>query len=124
MQKIIEALSNLRVGIVIKEYNLQKQISKILKDAGIVFKREHKLGPRNRVDFLTTEGIAIEVKKGKPNKKQVIKQLERYTNFDEVKAVILVVETSLKIPKIINEKDCISFGLNKLWGIALWYRTT
>lgn len=100
------------------EYELQHKIAEQLIKAGIPFKKEYVLGPRNRVDFMI-DGCIIEVKKGKPNKQQVIRQLERYTGFSEVTSVILVVETSLDIPREVNSKKCFSFGLNKLWGIAL-----
>lgn len=119
LTSIVEILSKLRINVVDEEYELQKDIDQLLTVAGIDFKKEYVLGPRNRVDFLTMDGIAIEVKKGKPNKQRVIQQLERYTKFEEVTAVILVVETSLYIPKELNGKPCLSFGLNKLWGIAL-----
>jgi len=120
MQKIIEALSSLRINPVNEEFDLQKEIAFVLEKSGINFESECYLGSRNRVDFLTfKDNIAIEVKKGKPNKATVIAQLQRYAAFPRVKGIILVVEKNLDIPKMINGKPCVSFGLNKLWGIAL-----
>lgn len=119
MTQVLKALSNLRINPITEEFDLQNKIAATLASAGISFIREYQLGPKNRVDFLTGDGIAIEVKKGKPNKRQVNKQLERYTAFEEVEGIILVVEKNLDTPKEINGKPCISFGLNKLWGIAL-----
>lgn len=112
-------MKHLRINPVDEEFNLQNEIKQQLDLAGIKYKKEYILGPRNRVDFLVDGGIAIEVKKGKPNKKQVIEQLKRYAGFQEVRGIIVVVEKNLDIPKRINDKPCISFGLNKLWGIAL-----
>lgn len=119
MEHIIKALSQIRINPVSDEYVLQAVIASELCLSKIKFKREYKLGSRNRVDFITGDGFVIEVKKGKPNKTQVIKQLHRYAAFDKVKGIILVVEKNLDVPKEINGKPCISFGLNKLWGIAL-----
>jgi hypothetical protein len=119
MTEVLKALSKLRINPVMDEYELQNKIAVVLAAEGISFVREYKLGPRSRVDFLTGDGIAIEVKKGKPNKSQVINQLEKYAAFDDVSEIILVVEKNLDIPREINGKPCISFGLNKLWGIAL-----
>ena len=120
MQEILKTLSRLRINPVNEEYDLQHEINTVLVLAGINHWKEYPLGPRNRVDFLTyNKGIVIEVKKGKPNKAQVIRQLERYASFDKVKGIILVVEKNLDIPREINGKPCVSFGLNKLWGIAL-----
>jgi len=118
MRQIIEALNKLRVNPVNEEFDLQREIAKIFDESDIKYQKEYVLGPRNRVDFLVN-GIVIEAKKGKPNKVQVIAQLQRYAAFLEVKGIILVVEKNLDIPKEINGKPCKSFGLNKLWGIAL-----
>lgn len=119
VQKIIDVLKNLRVSIVEEELDLQQQIATELQKAGVEFKREYRIGRRNRVDFMVAGGIVLEVKKGKPYIGNVLGQLERYAAFPEVKAIILVVERNLDLPKTINSKPCISFGLNKLWGIAL-----
>jgi len=101
------------------EYQLQKAIAEVLAKNGISFTKEYKLGPRNRVDFMVSGGICIEVKKGKPYSAQVMKQLERYAASKEVSVIILVIEWNMDLPREINGKPCISFGLNKLWGIAI-----
>ncbi|OPX46371.1 hypothetical protein CLHUN_01870 [Ruminiclostridium hungatei] len=120
MQQIIDVLKTLRINPINEEFDLQAEIEKLLIAAGITHERECYLGRGNRVDFLTSnDGIAIEVKKGKPNKMQAISQLRRYSEFDRVKGIILVIEKNMDIPKILNGKPCVSLGLNKLWGIAL-----
>ncbi|MHB1420744.1 MAG: hypothetical protein ACYCX4_14385 [Bacillota bacterium] len=119
MQRIINALSQLRIPVVLEEYDLQKMVAEELSKAQIGFDKEYRLGPRNRIDFLTDDGIGIEIKKGKPNKTQVTKQLKRYAASKEIKAIICVVERNLDLPKTIQGKRCMSFGLNKQWGIAL-----
>jgi hypothetical protein len=120
IQEIITILKGLRVNLVTEEWDLQRQIFIELQlDDRFTFEREYKLGSRSRVDFMITGGVIIEVKKGKPNKAEVIKQLTRYAAYPEVTAIILVVETSLTIPRELLGKPCVSFGLNKLWGIAL-----
>ena len=119
LNKTLNALQSIRVNLVKDEFILQAIIAKALDKAGISYDKEHKLAPRNRIDFLIEGGIGIEVKKGKPYTRQVINQLERYTAFPEITAIILVVERNLDVPKEINGKQCCSFGLNKLWGIAL-----
>lgn len=118
VQSVINALKPLRIGVITEEYDLQTAIAAALDVANIQYIRECKLGPRNRVDFFI-DGIVIEVKKSKPNSRHVIEQLERYASFKQVTAIILVIEKNLDIPKTINGKPCVSFGLNKQWGIAL-----
>lgn len=118
MEQIISALKRIRTQIVIDEYKLHQLIAKELSSAGIPFKHEVPLAPRNRIDFLTANGIGIEAKKGKPNEQQVLKQLERYSSFEQVKGLILVIERYMDLPEQINGKPVCSVGLRKLWGIA------
>ncbi len=121
MENVISALKTLRVGVISDEYILQQKIAEVLLSKNIPFEKEYVLGPRNRVDFLTSEGVAIEVKKGKPNHTSLILQVNRYADFDEVKSVIIVIETSIRDPihKTYNGKPCSVIGLRKLWGIAI-----
>jgi CRISPR/Cas system-associated exonuclease Cas4 (RecB family) len=118
MLKIANILKEIRIGVVDEEFDLQKSIANMLDKHDIRYKKEYWLGPWNRVDFIV-DGVVIEVKKGKPNKRKVISQLERYAAFEEVAGVILVIEKNMDVPKRINLKPCVSIGLNKLWGIAL-----
>lgn len=119
--KVLSAINTLRVGKIIEEYDLQDKIAKAFDSAGIEYQKEYRLGAGNRVDFLTGDGIAIEVKKGKPNRERLVYQINRYAEFEEVKAIIIVVETSIRFPisRTYNGKPCFVIGLQKLWGIAL-----
>lgn len=119
IEDITRVLSSIRTPVIDDEYKLQTIISGCLEDAGIPFEREYRLGPRNRIDFLLPAGIGIEVKKGKPARTLVVKQLERYTRFDRIQSIIFVIERSLDIPGELNGKRCICFPLNRLWGVAL-----
>jgi len=116
---VIRALSSIRTSVVEDEYKLHDTLAKHLAAAGIPFEREYRLGPRNRIDFYIPGGTGIEVKKGKPAKAQVIDQLDRYTRFEKLTAIIFVIERSMDIPAELNGKTCICFPLNKLWGVAL-----
>ena len=121
LERTIQALNTLRVTRMADEFVLQSKIRQCLNEHGIAFQKEFHLGTRNRVDFLVQGGVAIEVKQGlaKPNQTKVVKQLTRYAGFEEVQAIILVVDRNLHLPDEINGKRCISFGLHKRWGIAL-----
>lgn len=116
--EVLAVLRKLRVNYIREEYELQNEIAKLLEDHNVPFIKEYKLGPRNRVDFYIN-GIVLEIKKAKPNRERVIRQLMRYAEYEEVTGLILVIERSMDIPDEINSKKCISFGLNKQWGIAL-----
>jgi hypothetical protein len=120
---VLQALRKIRINVIYEEFRLQEMIAEKLTEASLEFKKEYKLAARNRIDFLVDGGIGIEVKKGRPNRTQVLKQLERYAAFEEISAVILVVERNVYIPDIVNSKRCILFGLNRLWGVALRRKT-
>ena len=121
LNKTIKALSELRCAPMVNEYVLQGKIADALASAGVGYRKEHSLGKGMRVDFLTDAGIVIEVKKGKPIRNQVIRQIDKYAQCHEVHGVLIVVETGLRNQTEITEngKPCRIFGLSKQWGIAL-----
>lgn len=116
--QVVAAIQTIRIQPACDEFSIHTAIKEALIKCGIGFDHEYKLAPRNRIDFLTHSGIGIEVKKGKPNELQVENQLARYSLFDEVKAIILVIERYQDVPEEMNGKPCRSIGLRRLWGIA------
>ncbi len=76
IETVLETLLPLRIGHVSEEYQLHDAVAKRLAGAGLFFYKEHRLGPRNRIDFLVG-GIGVECKKGRPNWQQVTNQLHR-----------------------------------------------
>lgn len=118
IDRLTRALSGLRIPLIVNEYQLHEHIAAALSDGGFVIQHEAPLAPRCRIDFLV-EGIGIEVKRGKPQRAALIRQCSRYLASDKIDALILVLDTSASLPREINGKPLITFGLNKLWGIAL-----
>ncbi|WP_315373107.1 hypothetical protein [Paenibacillus xylanexedens] len=118
MDQVISALRKIRCHVILDEYKLHKMIAGVLEEEGISYLHEVTLASRNRIDFIAGNGIGIEAKKGKPNERQVLKQLERYAEFEKVKGLILVIERYMDLPETINGKPVVSIGLRKLWGIS------
>lgn len=121
LQKLNElkrALSSLRIPLIVNEYQLHDYIAAALRDGGFDMQHEAILGPRCRIDFLV-DGVGIEVKRGKPQKSALIRQCARYLQSDKLEALILVLDTSVSLPGEIAGKPLLTFGLNRLWGIAL-----
>lgn len=117
---VIEAMRNLHLHPQSLEVSIQDRIAESLTARGIEFQREYRLGPRNRVDFLCPDGIAIEVKKGKPGSSALTAQAERYAAFDAVSSIILVVERCVFDPPVeANGKPVYYIALSRNWGIAL-----
>lgn len=118
--EILTALRSLRVQPVDYEHQLVQQIAEVLAGREISFRREVKLGPRQRIDFIAGNDIGIEVKKGKPNSKRVAEQIERYCSSPAIAELILVVERNVfaHITES-NGKKVHYVALNRLHGLAI-----
>lgn len=92
---------------------VQAQLEQHLKQAGFVFEREYRLDARNIPDFFM-DGIAIELKL-KGNAKSIYKQIERYSLFSKINALILVSNRSMGFPKEVNGKPIYVVNLGKAW---------
>ena len=97
---------------------MHARIAAGLEAAGIVCAHEVKLAPRCRIDFLA-DGIGIEVKRGKPSRRALLRQLGRYAGCESVRALILVAERGANLPVRVGGKPCYCLSMNRLWGIAL-----
>jgi hypothetical protein len=116
----MRALGNLRLYSTASENEIHRAIAEKLRAAGIAFKHEARLGKRDRVDFMCAGGIAVEVKRGKPNTYSVDAQIERYCASDEVTALVLVTERGLcRTTDEANGKPVRVVTLSTNWGIAL-----
>lgn len=71
------------------ETDLQEAVASVLREAGVPFDREYRLGPRDRVDFLIDGSVAVELKID-GSFSEVLRQLHRYSEHDTVKALVLV----------------------------------
>jgi hypothetical protein len=71
------------------EYDLQAGIAQLLTEQGVQFQREVSVAKTERLDFLTAEGIAIEVKVDGALS-SVTRQLFRYAAKPEIRELILV----------------------------------
>lgn len=122
LDDVVRALRTLRFVAAPSEREIQRAVARALVAANIPFKWEHRLGPRNVIDFLVTDaGIGIEVKKGKPGStRRVMEQVERYAKFGEIRAMVVVVEGKLHWhPDLVEGKPLVYLPLAKLWGVAL-----
>lgn len=113
-------MKTIKTGIVSLESDVVFLIEEKLTEAKIRYSKEVVIAKRCRVDFLTEDGIAIEVKKGKPNSNSVSRQIQRYAESEKVNAVILVSERGLfNHLTEANGKPVGYISLSLNWGIAL-----
>lgn len=81
----------------------QEDAERFFRDRGIQFKREHVLGPGERVDFLLFGKIAVELKV-RCSPRIIMRQLQRYAAHDTVKSIILISASAVSMPDSMNGK--------------------
>lgn len=118
IEKIAAALKSVRVGASPEEYDIHSLVKSALENADIPCEHEYKLGARARIDFMCG-GVGIEIKKSKPDRRKLIKQLERYAASEEITGMIVVLPRDMDLPDIILGKRVARVSLNRLWGVAL-----
>ena len=118
MEQVYRALTVLRVPLQRGEYDLHRLVGETLAAAGIAAEHEKKLAPRCRIDFLCG-GVGVEIKKGRPNARELLKQVERYLACDELREIIVVTQKDTPLPARVLGKRVTCISLNRLWGVAL-----
>lgn len=110
---VIEILKRAKIPHTTEE-EMQVAIFTLLTTHKIEFTREYSLSKRDRVDFLTGDGIAIECKtKGQPL--TIHRQLERYAESDMVKAIVLFSSKFMNVKPTINGKPAMVIHAGKSW---------
>ena len=115
---VLDALKELRSPFALYETDLHAMVQKGLADAGLSYQHEARIGPGCRIDYLV-EGVGVEIKKGKPDAKALVRQLMRYAACEEVQALIVLCPRSVALPKTVCGKPVHVLVLNQLWGVAL-----
>lgn len=113
IQSIHKALSTYRFTLE-NEKALQLQIEQALTAQRIVHSREHFLDEHNIIDFLAGDGVGIEVKI-KGSKRDIYAQILRYSNFQEIRSVLLVTNKSFGSPLLFENKRLMILNLGQAW---------
>ena len=117
-ERIIAALRELRSPFARYEQDIHQAVARRLTDAGLPFLHEKPLAPGCRIDFWC-EGVGIEIKKGKPRPAALLEQLRRYAVSDEIAALVVLTQRSVRLPASVCGKPLVQITLNQLWGVAL-----
>lgn len=111
--KVLSAFKNKRF-LVGTEKQIQQDISDYLTTIGVEHTREIQLSDSDIPDFKFCEGVFAEVKI-KGSKMLIYKQCERYCQHDDVKALILITNKTIPLPKTINGKRVYVINLSNSW---------
>ena len=117
-QEVLRALSTLRASAMPGEYDLHRLVAEALKAAGLPCIHEYRLAPRRRIDFFIG-GVGVEIKKGRPNARELLKQVERYLACDELREIVVVTQKDTPLPARVLGKRVTCISLDRLWGVAL-----
>lgn len=115
---VLNALRSLRVPAQRSEYDLHALAGEALDRAGVPWEHELPLGKGCRAD-IQCGGVTLELKRGKPRRAVLLRQLERYAANTRVCALVVVSERNVDLPDSIGGKPLRCLCLNRLWGIAL-----
>lgn len=118
LESVCAALSTLRAPLQTGEYDLHRLVMDALDAAQIDYAHECPLAPRCRIDLLCG-AVGVEMKRGKPEPARIRAQLSRYADCEQVKALVLVAERTVNVPRTLHGKPVRVICLNRLWGIAL-----
>lgn len=118
IEKIISALSTIRISAMPEECEIHEAISAALNAAGIAFEHEFRLNVGKRIDFMCGD-IGIEVKKSRPKSSKLQAQIQRYLEDTALSAMIVVLQKPCYLPDRICGKPVYVLALNRLWGVAL-----
>lgn len=93
------------------EKKVQIQLLSHFKSAGLDAKREVHLSNDSIIDFMIGDiGIEVKVKGAAFG---ILKQCERYCEFDQVKCLLLISAKFIGFPEEINGKPCYFFSLSR-----------
>jgi hypothetical protein len=118
-ENIIEKLSRYRTRFS-SEKEMQLDVSNLLPiileslDIKLPISREHRLDSKNVIDFMSG-GIGIECKI-KQSSMAVYRQLERYSDFDSIKELVLITSKVHCLPPVTkNGKRILVLNTAKAW---------
>lgn len=113
IKRLSTALQGQRLDLS-NEKATQQEIGEALSGADIEFRREHRLAPGDIVDFLLSDGIALEVKL-RYSRREIERQLRRYAKHDAVQALVLATATAIHLPPDIDGKPVHVISLGQAW---------
>ena len=118
LDAVLGALQSIRCGAACTEEELHAQVLGALSAAGLSPRHEVRLGPRCRIDVMCGN-IGIEIKKSRPQRAALLRQLARYAACAQVESLLVVAPRGINLPREVGGKPVQMLALERLWGISL-----
>ena len=118
LDAVLGALQSIRCGAACTEEELHAQVLGALSAAGLSPRHEVRLGPRCRIDVMCGS-IGIEIKKSRPQRAALLRQLARYAACDQVAQLVVIAPRGVDLPRTVCGKRVTMLGMERLWGISL-----
>jgi hypothetical protein len=112
IEAIFDCLKYRRLSLT-NEKKTQSEIAEAFDECGIPYEREFRLDNHNIIDFIVDD-IGIEIKIKSPRMK-LLRQVERYAEFDAISCIILAINVATGFPPEINGKPVFVLNLAKAW---------
>ena len=117
-EAVLAALRGIRCRAACTEEELHALALAALDAAGLSPRHEVRLAPRCRIDILCGS-VGIEIKKSRPQRAALLRQIARYAACEQVKALVVVAPRGVDLPCTVGGKRVTMLGLERLWGISL-----
>lgn len=93
------------------EKDLQVEIENIFNKWGVKNQREVRLSDKDIIDFMVGD-IGLEIKLG-GQAKRIYRQMQRYCAHDKIKAIVLITNKSMGLPREIDSKPTYILNLGR-----------
>lgn len=113
--ELIKTLTSQRFVNLDNEKRLQEEIEFFLNMKRFDFKREHRVGVADIFDFFfPAAGIVLEIKL-KGGKKDIYRQLERYSGLDCCQTIVLFTNVTMAFHEMLNNKPVYIIKPSRQW---------
>lgn len=118
LERVRSVLEAVRCPAVCPESELHALVAQALAAQGLSIRHEERLAPRCRIDFLVG-GVGVEIKKSRPERAALLRQLARYAACPQVEALLVVAPRGVNLPRMVGGKPVRLLALEHLWGVSL-----
>ncbi len=118
LQRLVSVLQSQKPPFFVTEEQMHAFVANCLEQNQIEYIHEYRFANRARIDFYC-DGIGIEIKKGKPNRAQILAQLKKYAEENTICAIIVLVQSAMQLPQSLANKPIYVLPIYKAWSLSL-----